>query len=50
MYYFGIRYHPKWLLEEETAPKEYNLFAIVAIIWMLVMFGVLIFLGILLDL
>lgn len=24
LYYFGVKYHPEWLLNEKTAPKHYN--------------------------
>jgi len=50
LYYFGIRYSPKWLLSEETAPKEINLLIIGFMIVFFVMVLVLIFLGILTDL
>lgn len=29
LYYLGVRYHPKWLLSEDTAPKRFNKMMIV---------------------
>ena len=31
MYYLGVRYHPKWLLSEDTAPKRFNRMMIVVL-------------------
>ena len=47
LYYLGIRYHPKWLLSENTAPKHFNTMTVVMLIFYLVMVAVIILLGLL---
>ncbi|MGD2035686.1 MAG: hypothetical protein PVF73_11550 [Bacteroidales bacterium] len=49
-YYFGVRYHPKWLLSEETAPRHYNRMMITFLISFLVLVLVIIFLSVAADL
>ncbi len=45
LYYFGIRYHPQWLLKEETAPKEFNMLMVGFVIVFFFLILLVIYLG-----
>jgi hypothetical protein len=49
LYYFGVKYHPEWLLNEKTAPKDYNNLMVGALIGIFVMFTIIIFLSLLVN-
>ena len=38
LYYFGVKYHPKWLLNEKTAPKRINTMMIGMLIGLFILF------------
>lgn len=44
LYYFGVKFHPEWLLKEKTATKEYNRTMIGVLIFIFLMFLLVMFL------